>query len=432
MAVVDNTKLNQTLVVEDIRTVKKIRRPSFAWIVWGVSMLFVLFQFFLQLSSGEIINGLMRDFSVSAFGGGILASAYYYVYVALQTPAGLMVDRFGTKRLLTIGAMVCAVGSFIFSTSHHLFIAALGRLMMGGGAAFAFVGSLNLVAKWFPIHRFVFMTAVAEAVGMLGGIMGGIFLAALVQQFGWRHSIMGASMVAAIIATLIWTVVRDTPNNTTPVLKRPKGALLRDLKTLVNSKIAWINGAYSGIMFSIVTVFVALWGIPFMMLAYHISLTMATFVCNLVFAGVALGSPLLAWLDMRLNCRRRLLIICALVSALLLSLLIYFPVLPLWVVMILMTVLGLFASSYIITFGVGNEIVAPHMRGTSIGFVNTLSMITAPLLQPFVGLVLEIVTEHSGGIVGKYTVSEYQVALTIIPVLVLLAAWLARFIPSRR
>ena len=303
---------------------------------------------------------------------------------------------------------------------------------MGGGAAFAFVGSLNLVAKWFPASRFVFMTAVAETVGMLGGIIGGLFLADVVQHFGWRHSIMGASVIALIIAGLIWTIVRDTPGHTAPVLKRPKGALLRDVKTLVKSKIAWMNGLYSGIMFSIVTVFVALWGIPYMMLAHHISLMMATFVCNLMFVGVAVGSPLIGWLDGRFDCRRRLLALCSIVSALVLILLIYLPGLSLLAVMLLMTVLGIFAGSYVVTFGIGNEMVAPHMRGTSIGFVNMLSVGSAPVLQPLVGLILECVAKHKAGVVGQYTVGDYQIALTLIPVLVLCAAWLTRYLPARR
>ncbi|WP_309567576.1 MFS transporter [Coxiella-like endosymbiont] len=117
----------------------------------------------------------MKSFSLSAFGGGILASSYYYIYVMLQTPAGLLIDRFGPRRLLSLGALICAFGCLLFGSAHLLIWAIIGRLLMGFGAAFAFVGSLNVIAKWFPPKRFVLMAAVAETIGMSGTLVGGFF-----------------------------------------------------------------------------------------------------------------------------------------------------------------------------------------------------------------------------------------------------------------
>ncbi len=83
-----------------------------------------------------------------------MASTYYYVYVALQVPAGVMIDRFGPRRLLTMGALICALGCFLFGSSHFLSVVIVGRLLMGTGAAFAFVGSLNVIGKWFRADQF--------------------------------------------------------------------------------------------------------------------------------------------------------------------------------------------------------------------------------------------------------------------------------------
>jgi fucose permease len=77
-----------------------------AWSVWMVSAVFVLFQFFLQLSSGEIIGGLMKTFALTAFGAGVLVSSYYYIYVLLQVPAGMLMDRYGSRGILSAGALI--------------------------------------------------------------------------------------------------------------------------------------------------------------------------------------------------------------------------------------------------------------------------------------------------------------------------------------
>ena len=87
-----------------------------AWMVWFVSLCFVLFQFFLQLSSAEMIGGLMKSFSLNASGGSLLAGSYYYVYVLLQSPAGMMIDRYGPRRVLSVVlCWLCWVALFLLS-----------------------------------------------------------------------------------------------------------------------------------------------------------------------------------------------------------------------------------------------------------------------------------------------------------------------------
>src|SRR5689334_19956382 len=112
-------------------------RSQLAWSVWVVTTAFVLLQFFLQLSSGEIIEGLMKSFSLTAFGGGVLASSYYYIYVLLQTPAGMLIDRYGARGILSISALNVCIGSLLFASAKTVLVALLGRVLMGIGAAFA-------------------------------------------------------------------------------------------------------------------------------------------------------------------------------------------------------------------------------------------------------------------------------------------------------
>jgi len=416
--------------VEPVQT----RGSAIGWVIWGVSASFLLFQFFLQLTSGEIVAGLMKSFSLTAFGGGVLASAYYYVYVTLQTPAGLLIDRFGPRKLLALGALVCGLGCFVFSHSSTVWVACFGRLAMGFGAAFAFVGSLKLISNWFPPTRFAIMVGIAETVGMMGSVVGSFFLAEYIRHHGWRESMFIAAIVGVVIAVLIAVIVRDAPRRAPPVFKHPKALLWRELRLLLKNKYAWINGLYSGLMFAVSTVFVALWSIPYLMLSHHVSLSEADLAANMVFLGIAIGSPFLGWIDAKDKfCNRRtLFVVCAFACTILLSIVIYVTSLPMWLVFMLMVVLGLFMSCYVLTFAVANELVPENMRGTSMGFLNTLAVGTAPILQPFVGFILTM-RATGVGIDGApyYSVYDYQIALSILPVLLIVAMWLGRYIPKR-
>ncbi len=409
-------------------------RYAYGAVVWFTSLIFVLFQFFLQLSSAQIVTGLMQSFTLSAFGAGLLASMYYYVYVTLQIPSGMLVDRYGPRRLLTVGSLGIAVGCFLFASADGVVLASIGRLIMGTGAACAFVSSLNLVAKWFPPKRFTIFAAIAETFGMLGAIVGSLFLANFIGQFGWRHCIMGAAVIGAVMSLALWLIVRDTPHGKLSRATRPfSKTILRDLNFLVRNKFAWINGLYSGLMFAVVTVFVALWGIPFFQVSHHIGLITATLLGDMVFIGVALGGLLIGWLDAHIKSRRWLLICMSLASAFILLIVIGIPSMSLTLTAILMTLLGVCCSSYVLTFGIANEIVPSCMRGTSIGFVNALSVGTAPVLQPLVGYILtRAALSHHATSHLLYTTRDYQWALLVVPVASLVAAVLAYYMPRRR
>lgn len=396
-----------------------------AWIVWLVSAIFLLFQFFLQLSSADIVAGLMESFSLSAFGASVLASTYYYIYVTLQAPAGIMMDHFGPRRLLTVGALICSLGCLIFSQSILISVAVIGRLLMGAGAAFAFVGSLSLISRWFPIHQFAVMVAVAETAGMFGALFGGTLLAHLVIHFGWRACLAGASVLGVSISVLLWLVIRDAPPNAVPVPLPPTN-FWQNLKTLISNKSVWVNGIYSGLMFAVQTVFVALWGVPFIQVAHHLTLTMAAFICNLLFIGVCFGGPIQAWIDSRFAWRRQVTMGGALLSFVFICLIIYIPELPLWAVAGLMLLLGFSCSSYVLTFVIANELAPAYMRSTSVGFVNMLSVGSAPLLQPLAGFLLAVSSNHAS---GNYTVREFQIGLSILPIGLLLSAFLAYYLP---
>jgi MFS family permease len=407
------------------------------WFIWLTSALFVLFQFFLQLSSGVMIDELMHSFSINALGAGLLASTYYYVYVALQTPAGMLIDYYGPRKLLTLGGFICAVGCWLFASATHLLLAELGRLLMGAGCSFAFVGSLYLISRWFSTSKFALMVGIAETAGTVGTIVGNLFLATAMGQFGWRHCMLGAAFGAVMISIACWLIIRDRPALSTKEVSRIKpDKFFQQAVAIIKNPVAWWNGLYSGLLFSVVTVFVALWGIPFLMKAQHISITLATLVASFVFVGLAIGCPLIGFICQRLANRQKLMSACAFACATLLTVVLLTPNLSLIITCLLLFLIGVLCSSYVINFAIAKEIASEQATSTSIGFTNTLSVITAPLMQPIVGGLLQFVHYLSGNTgkgIESYTLGDFQLALLILPLGLIFAGIIAFYAcPSRR
>jgi MFS family permease len=161
-------------------------RLASSWLIVSTAGLFYFFQLVLQSLPSVIREGLVVDFSLSQAGFGGLSSSFYYPYILLQVPAGLLVVRFGARRLLIGGIVLCTLASFVTAYSQELFLVETARILMGLGSAPTFVCTMTLATRWFPPAMLPILVAVAETLGMLGPALGQEILGWVVQTAGWR------------------------------------------------------------------------------------------------------------------------------------------------------------------------------------------------------------------------------------------------------
>jgi MFS family permease len=322
----------------------------------------------------------------------------------------------------------------LFATAQSPYLALLGRVMMGGGSAFAFVGCLNVISIWFPVRRFAFMAAVVETAGMAGAISGNFWLADVISKWGWQQCMLFSAIFSGILSIFLFLIVRDAPRKKNKAaVKKNSTALWQGLKLLLHKPVVWINGVYSGLAFSVVTTFTALWAIPFLEVSHHIHLLQASMVDAVLYIGIAVGGPILGWLDSRTYWRRTIMIVNALLAALCLFAVIFLPNLSLVAVAVLLFFAGVGASGYVLTFAIANGIATDNNRGTCIGFTNMLCVVFAPILQPLVGFLVTWMNHRDGlSDVLSQSIPHFEWAMSVIPCLMVLAAGLAYFLPARR
>ncbi len=181
-------------------------KPLFMWL--SATFLYC-YQFFLRSSPNVMVDDLMHDFQVDAEALGILASFYYIAYSFLQIPMGIMIDKFGLRRILTFSALTCSLGATIFGISENLLTAKVGRLFIGIGSAGVFLSCLKLITLWFPKRHFGIFVGFTMMMGTFGAINAGAPLAFLVQSVGWRSAILSVAVVGAVWSLVLWMFVRD-------------------------------------------------------------------------------------------------------------------------------------------------------------------------------------------------------------------------------
>ena len=184
---------------------------ALAWGIWSLGALVYLVAFFQRVAPAVMTDRLMAEFAIGGAALGNLSAFYFYAYVAMQIPTGLLADRWGPRRLLITGATVATFGTLVFAWAPTLAWASFGRLLIGGSVAVAFVSMLKLASCWFAPRQFALASGMALFIGIMGGVFGGVPLRALVDAFGWRPVMWVTAGVTAVLAAAIWKHVRNDP-----------------------------------------------------------------------------------------------------------------------------------------------------------------------------------------------------------------------------
>lgn len=397
------------------------RKSILPWIVWGLGCIFYFYESLLQVSPSVMGTELMRDFSITSQTLGFLSGIYYYSYSPMQLPCGVMMDRFGPRRMLTIATTICAVSTIAFGVTDSLFMASMARLMIGFGSAFAVVGTMKLAANWFSSDHFALLTGLMVTVGMLGAISGETPLALLVDTHGWRQSMNIMGILGLALALLIFVIAKDHPHQPGKETHKETAPahepMLASLIALLKNKQLWLIATYGGLMYMATPVFCGLWGVPFLMYKMHIAKSVAANYISLVFIGWAIASPLWGIYSNRIG-RRKPPMYFGAIGALTTSLLfIYAPIESGWLMGSLLLTFGLFSAGFLCAFSVAKELCSNHYVATGLGFMNMLNMIGVALAQPFIGFILD--KFWAGEMLDKvriYPLHAYYIGLAILPI----------------
>lgn len=363
----------------------------------------------------------MHEEHISALVAGLLSSSFYYVYTTLQIPVGLLFDRYNTRILLVSNAILCSLGCFLFASGHSLPTLFLGRLIIGAGSAFAFVGLTHLLRQHFPLRQYAFMIGLSETLGFTATVSGMIGMGSLIGHFGWRFFIYLSGLIGFVIAILCWI---NIPSNKPVTLQHH---YKKQFLMIIKNKLAWINGLFVCMEFSVITVFGALWAVPFLQLKLNCDLKVASTVASMLLLGAGLSCPIFGHLSMYFSKRKPLIHFSCLFSAFLLLVTLYLPIANGLLVGFLLFTIGLCCGAYMLAFSISNELAPAESLSTCTGFTNTLAMTSAPLLQPLIGFLLDKVCHTP----GQYKLEDYQHALLIIPLALLLASALSQWLPEK-
>ncbi len=407
-----------------------LRYPVRAWSIWLLSAAFMFYKYVIEVSPSVMTSTLMKAFNIGGVELGNFAACYFYAYMFLQIPAGLLLDKFGPRKTTTLAIILCAAGTWMFAGAESLLSANIGRFLTGIGAAFAVVNCLKLTSNWFPAKQFAFMAGLMMTMAMLGAVGGQSPLAGFIEKSGWRYAMQALAIAGLVLAVIFWLVVRDkSPDHRKDWhIASTRISLLASLKEALKNPQSWWLSLYSGFAFAPVMVFGGMWGVSFIETAFHLSddlavqRDLAAQMVSLIFIGFAVGAPTFGWLSDRLGRRRIVMTWGTLLSLAAISAVIYAPGPSERMLAFLMFVFGFAISSFLLCFTMIREINSPILAATAIGFMNAFDALVGAISDPLAGKFLD--TAWGGQLVDGirvFSIEAYQSAFLIIPLYLILS-----------
>lgn len=395
-----NEHLSSYQKLQDQPVVNEITPPParLAWAIWGLGAVLYFIGFYQRVAPAVMTAELMDTFKLTAAALGNLSAFYFYSYVAMQVPTGILADTWGPRRLLAVGALVCGVGTLLFGLAPTIFWANLGRLLIGGSVAVAFVGMLKLANHWLAPRQFALASGLALCVGVIGAVFAGVPLQLFVAEYGWRPIMLVSAVLPFGICVAIWLIVRDDPQEKgytsyayIPVSgsRQPGPGIVAGIREVFRYRNTWLLCLIPGGIVGCVLTFSGLWGVPFLTSHYSLPETQAAAASTALMVAWAVGGPILGGLSDRIGRRKPLYVTgCALV-VLGWSVIIFVPQLPIPVLILLLVGAGFASGCMVISFAFIKESVPPRLAGTASGLCNMGVMLGPMLLQPAIGWVLD-------------------------------------------
>ena len=376
------------------------RAPGWlAWSVWGTAAFFYLAGFYLRVSPAVMTNELMRAFGIGAAQLGSFSAVYFYAYVAMQIPTGVLVDSWGARRLLMIGALAAAIGTIMFGATTSLVVGSLGRAIVGGATAVGWVVTLKLATHWFPSRRFAMVSGLGLFMGNMGALVAQVPLRIAVERFGWRGVIIASAAILLLVAALTWSVVRNDPREDGYASYAPEElqskehssvwTLLKGFRHVFAYRNTWLiflaQGGFVGSMLA----FTGLWGPPYLRARFGVPATTAAAVCSVMIVCWAVASPLCGHWSDKIGRRKPIYVAGAVVAACGWALMFWIPTLSLTAFMLLGAVTSFASGAVILGFAYAKESVPVRFLGTISGATNVGNMLGPMLLQPAIGKILD-------------------------------------------
>lgn len=260
-----------------------------AWSVWIVASVFYAYQYILRVMPNVMLNDIMQQFDMSAATFGQFSGVYYIGYSLLHLPIGIMLDRFGPKKVMAGCILLTVIGLMPLLYTTYWIYPVAGRFLVGLGSSAAILGVFKIVRMAFSKEYFPRMLSLSVTIGVLGAIYGGGPVSYIREAFGYQVVVQLFAVIGLLLALLTYWIMPDIQSTS-------EGSILSHIQeVLSNRKVIW-SCIFAGLMVGPLEGFADVWGTVFFREVYGYEASLASSLPSLMFIGMCFGAPVLSFI----------------------------------------------------------------------------------------------------------------------------------------
>ncbi len=370
-------------------------------------------------SLGVAALAATERFDVAATMLSTLAVSQLAVYAAMQIPVGILLDRFGARRLLVFGACSMAVGQLLVAFIPLFGFAVAGRMLVGLGDAFVFISMIRLVHGWFDGAMATRIQQLLTNVGQVGQAISALPFALVLHLNGWTVAFASLAFVTVALVFVLLAVVQEDRNPSDGIIRAE--SLKTSFRQLASNVAKpgvrasfWIHFTLQ----SAPSVFLLLWGYPFLVSAENFSPSAASFALSTFAVTGLFSGPVIGWLCGRYPGARIFMVIGTALSigGSWILVLLQPESAPTWMILLLIFVLGVSGPMSMVAFDFVRNHVSKSQLGAVNGFVNVGGFVATFSMMFIAGVILDQVALASSddtGVVSRFTLEGFRSAMSI-------------------
>lgn len=375
----------------------RTRRRHALIILAALGIGYIASQFYRSFLA-VIAPELMRELDLSAEVTGALSGVFFLVFALAQIPTGLLLDRFGGRRVNAGLLTVAVAGALLFAASDGPLGLIVARGLMGFGCAGSLIGAYVVLGRWFPPDRFATVGSVLVALGMIGTLLATAPLAWLVAAIGWRGAFVIAGAVTAALALIVLLIVRDAPPGHGFHDRRRESfaeALAGLGEVLRNPRLPALFVIQLFLYSSMMTV-MGLWGGPYLNDVHGLAPGPRGTVLLAMGIGILIGNLAYGPADRYFDTRKGVVQVGGWVTVALFAILAVVPGLALWQAAALFTLIGLSSAFMSTLHAHGRAIFPDRLVGRGMTILNMAVVLGTAIAQTVSGWIVGAFTDGSG------------------------------------
>ncbi len=259
---------------------------TIAWSVWMIASIFYAYQYILRVMPNIMLNDIMSQFNIDAAVFGQYSGVYYLGYSLMHLPIGIMLDRFGPRKVMSGCILLTVIGMLPLLFSDRWIYPLLGRVLMGIGSSAAILGTFKIIRLTFKEEHFSRMLTFSVTIGLLGAIWGGGPVSYLCASFGYKAVIEIIALVGVVLAAVTFLIVPKTEATY-------EGTILSNVKLVFTNARVILVCCLAGLMLGPLEGFADVWGSEFLRQVYGYDPARSSYLPSLIYMGMCFGGPVL-------------------------------------------------------------------------------------------------------------------------------------------